>query len=151
MAGKLFIRTFGCQMNEYDSEKISAVLADAEGLEPAASAAEAADLYRQVGIPVVEGLAEFRRGAYGKAVELLLQVRFDLWQIGGSHAQRDIFEQLTIDSLIRSNNSEQARALLGERLAARTRNRFAEERLRSLMRPRGGAPSSNRAAAAPAY
>src|SRR6185295_4239950 len=41
MAGKLFIRTFGCQMNEYDSEKISAVLADAEGLEPAASAAEA--------------------------------------------------------------------------------------------------------------
>src|SRR6185503_14163446 len=41
MAGKLFIRTFGCQMNEYDSEKISAVLAGAEGLEPAASAAEA--------------------------------------------------------------------------------------------------------------
>jgi tRNA-2-methylthio-N6-dimethylallyladenosine synthase len=27
MAGKLFIRTFGCQMNEYDSEKISDVLA----------------------------------------------------------------------------------------------------------------------------
>jgi tRNA-2-methylthio-N6-dimethylallyladenosine synthase len=41
MAGKLFIRTFGCQMNEYDSEKISGVLAEAEGLAPAASAEEA--------------------------------------------------------------------------------------------------------------
>ena len=41
MTGKLFIRTFGCQMNEYDSEKISAVLAKAEGLAPAASADEA--------------------------------------------------------------------------------------------------------------
>jgi tRNA-2-methylthio-N6-dimethylallyladenosine synthase len=41
MTGKLFIRTFGCQMNAYDSEKISAVLAEAEGLTPAASADEA--------------------------------------------------------------------------------------------------------------
>ena len=41
MAGKLYIRTFGCQMNEYDSEKISDLLAEAEGLTPAASADEA--------------------------------------------------------------------------------------------------------------
>ena len=41
MPGKLFIRTFGCQMNEYDSEKISGVLAESEGLAPAASAEEA--------------------------------------------------------------------------------------------------------------
>jgi len=33
---KLFLRTFGCQMNEYDSEKIADVLREAEGLEPAA-------------------------------------------------------------------------------------------------------------------
>jgi len=30
---KLFLRTFGCQMNEYDSDKISDVLRQAEGLE----------------------------------------------------------------------------------------------------------------------
>jgi tRNA-2-methylthio-N6-dimethylallyladenosine synthase len=41
MAGKLFIRTFGCQMNEYDSDRISDVLAAADGLAPAASAEEA--------------------------------------------------------------------------------------------------------------
>jgi tRNA-2-methylthio-N6-dimethylallyladenosine synthase len=31
--GRLFLRTFGCQMNEYDSEKIAGVLRAAEGLE----------------------------------------------------------------------------------------------------------------------
>jgi tRNA-2-methylthio-N6-dimethylallyladenosine synthase len=41
MPGKFFVRTFGCQMNEYDSEKISGVLAAAEGLSPAATPEEA--------------------------------------------------------------------------------------------------------------
>src|SRR5262245_12538626 len=39
--GKVFLRTFGCQMNEYDSEKIADVLREAEGLEPAAAPEEA--------------------------------------------------------------------------------------------------------------
>jgi tRNA-2-methylthio-N6-dimethylallyladenosine synthase len=38
---KLFLRTFGCQMNEYDSEKISEVLRAAEGLERAGRPEEA--------------------------------------------------------------------------------------------------------------
>jgi tRNA-2-methylthio-N6-dimethylallyladenosine synthase len=41
--GKLYLRTFGCQMNEYDSAKIADVMREAEGLEPAA-APEQADL-----------------------------------------------------------------------------------------------------------
>ena len=31
--GKLFIKTHGCQMNEYDSSKMADVLADSDGLE----------------------------------------------------------------------------------------------------------------------
>ena len=31
---KVFIKTFGCQMNEYDSAKMADVLGAAEGYEP---------------------------------------------------------------------------------------------------------------------
>jgi len=41
MTGKVFIRTFGCQMNEYDSSKMADVLRAAEGLEPTDDPAEA--------------------------------------------------------------------------------------------------------------
>ena len=40
---KLYLRTYGCQMNEYDSARIADVLREAEGAEPAA-APEDADL-----------------------------------------------------------------------------------------------------------
>jgi len=41
MAGKLFLRTFGCQMNEVDSRMIADLLGAAEGLAPAARPEEA--------------------------------------------------------------------------------------------------------------
>ena len=41
MAGKVFIKTHGCQMNEYDSAKMLDVLAAAEGFQPVQSAEEA--------------------------------------------------------------------------------------------------------------
>ncbi|OZA84863.1 MAG: tRNA (N6-isopentenyl adenosine(37)-C2)-methylthiotransferase MiaB, partial [Burkholderiales bacterium 34-67-9] len=43
MSKKVYIKTFGCQMNEYDSDKMGAVLAAAEGYEPT-SDVEQADL-----------------------------------------------------------------------------------------------------------
>jgi tRNA-2-methylthio-N6-dimethylallyladenosine synthase len=39
--GKLYLRTFGCQMNEYDSDRIRDVLHEAERVEPASSPDEA--------------------------------------------------------------------------------------------------------------
>jgi tRNA-2-methylthio-N6-dimethylallyladenosine synthase len=39
--GKLFLRSFGCQMNEYDSDRIAGLMREAEGLEKTESAAEA--------------------------------------------------------------------------------------------------------------
>ena len=34
MPGRLFVKTFGCQMNEYDSARMADVLGEADGLEP---------------------------------------------------------------------------------------------------------------------
>jgi hypothetical protein len=33
MARKIYIKTFGCQMNEYDSDKMADVLNDSDGVE----------------------------------------------------------------------------------------------------------------------
>ena len=41
MAGKLFIKTYGCQMNEYDSDKMADVLQASHGFERTASLEEA--------------------------------------------------------------------------------------------------------------
>jgi hypothetical protein len=90
--------------------------------ETAASGLEAAGLYRTVGIPVVEGLAAFHRGAYAEAVELLLPVRVDLWQIGGSHAQRDIVDWTLTEAAVRAGQRDIALSLAHERLATRPRS-----------------------------
>ena len=88
----------------------------------AANGAEAAGLYRTVGIPIVEGLAAFHRGAWAEAVELLLPVRFDLWQIGGSYAQRDVVDWTLTEAAVRAGQRDVALALAHERLAARPRS-----------------------------
>jgi len=41
MTGKVYIKTFGCQMNEYDSGKMADVLADSEGLQATLDPAQA--------------------------------------------------------------------------------------------------------------
>jgi hypothetical protein len=90
--------------------------------ETAASCREAAPLYRKVGIPVVEGLAAFHRGAWAEAVEWLLPVRFDLWQIGGSWAQRDVVDWTLTEAAVRAGQRDVALSLAYERLASRPRS-----------------------------
>ena len=87
--------------------------------ETAAGGLDAAGLYRTVGVPVVEGLAAFHRGAYAEAVERLLPVRVELWQIGGSHAQRDVVDWTLTEAALRANQRDIALALAHERLAGR--------------------------------
>ena len=90
--------------------------------ETAASSVEAAGLYRTVGVPIVEGLAAFHRGAWAEAVELLLPVRFDLWQIGGSYAQRDVVNWTLTEAAVRAGQRDVALSLAHERLATRSRS-----------------------------
>jgi len=88
----------------------------------AESELEAAGLYRAVGIPVVEALRAFHRGAYDDALTLLLQTRVDLWQIGGSHAQRDVVDWTLAEAAARAGQRDVALALAYQRLAARPRS-----------------------------
>jgi hypothetical protein len=90
--------------------------------ETAESGREAAALYRKVGIPIVEGLAAFHRGTWAEAVERLLPTRFDLWQIGGSHAQRDVVDWTLTEAAVRAGQRDVALSLAHERLASRPRS-----------------------------
>ena len=67
---------------------------------------------RTVGAPVAEAMAAHRRGEYDRVVELMWPVRRDLHQIGGSHAQRDVFFQVLVDAAMRAGRKTETRILL---------------------------------------
>ena len=98
--------------------------------ETASSGAEGASCYREVGIPLVEGLMAFHRGAYDQAVALLQPVRFDLWRIGGSHAQRDIVDWTLTEAAVRGGLRDVALSLAHERLGTRPRSAVNQNFLR---------------------
>jgi len=102
--------------------------------ETAASDVEAAPIYREVGIPLVEGFMAFHRGAYEQAVNSLQPVRFDLWRIGGSHAQRDIVDWTLTEAALRGGVRDFALALANERLGTRPRSAVNRSFLRRAER-----------------
>lgn len=97
------------------------------------------------GIAAMEGLFAFHAGRYAEAARHLLRARPDLPRIGGSIAQRDLFEQMLVESLIRSGDLASAEAMLRERLLRRGgHNGFAARRLARLA---GGRRPAGRIAA----
>ncbi len=74
---------------------------------------------REVGLPACEGFAAFGRGAYAKAIDLLLPVRGKANRYGGSHAQRDMFSWTLTEAAVRSGDRALADALVAERLSSK--------------------------------
>lgn len=64
--------------------------------------------------PLLKAMYEFKVGAYAGCVDLLEPIRFEIIKIGGSHAQRDVFEQLLIVSALKSDKPEHNK--LGQRM-----------------------------------
>ncbi len=87
--------------------------------ETAAGATESAPAYRDIGLPIVEGLVAFDRGAYATSVEHLLPARYHLGAIGGSHAQRDVIDWTLTEAAVRAGLKDVALSLAHERLALR--------------------------------
>lgn len=64
--------------------------------------------------PLLEAMYEYKCGHFDKCVDLLEPIRFDIIKIGGSHAQRDIFEQLLLVASLKSPNESHQK--LGQRM-----------------------------------
>jgi tetratricopeptide (TPR) repeat protein len=77
------------------------------------------------GLGLAAAALAHRQGEWARAVALLLPLRPAIRRIGGSRAQRDLFEQMLIDAALRDGRFALARALLSERTRLRPRNAWA--------------------------
>jgi hypothetical protein len=86
-------------------------------------AAEARDanaaMTRDVGLPLVKGVAAYARGRYDEAVDAIAPVRDVAHRFGGSHAQRDVIALTLIDAARRAGRTALAKHVLAERLVAK--------------------------------
>ena len=76
-------------------------------------------VWEEVAAPASRAFVAFADEDYAKAEELLAPARARMQSIGGSHAQRDLFEQVWLHSLIRQNKMKEALELLNARVAFR--------------------------------
>lgn len=84
------------------------------------SKAEQGDTFTQdVVLPLVQGLAAFAQGEYAAAANLLEPICPQLVRIGGSHAQREVFEDTLLEAYLRAEMFDQAEVMLAERLGRR--------------------------------
>jgi tetratricopeptide (TPR) repeat protein len=90
------------------------------------------------GLKVAHGLQAFAAGEYASAWLHLQHSRADLRQIGGSHAQRDVFARITIEAALRGGYVDAAEALLQERTLQRAgcTDGYTQRRLELVMSAR---------------
>lgn len=98
-----------------------AAAGDAEGLRRFAATAAtvqapgAAELLP----PLAHGFAAFVEGDHARASDLLLDHERDVARLGGSHAQREVFEDTLLESLVLAGRQEEALVRLQARLDRR--------------------------------
>lgn len=77
--------------------------------------AQDAVLWKEVGIDLAEAMVAHARGSYERAEALMSPIRGQVRRIGGSHAQRDLFDQILLDARLRSGQWVKARKMLEAR------------------------------------
>lgn len=75
-------------------------------------------IMKALGVPLMDALIAYREGRFGETTAAMIPVRYEMWQMGGSHAQRDLFDLILIDAAKKAGNGALHRALLAERQAA---------------------------------
>lgn len=104
-----------------DANAVSAFLESCERFARESDTTEGR-VMQEVGLPLIRGALAHRRGSFGEAFDLLSSIRYRIREIGGSHAQRDVFHQMLIDSAIRARRLAEASELLAERTKDRPGN-----------------------------
>ena len=74
---------------------------------------------REATLPLVKGIGAFGQGEYAEAVRLMEPVYPQLTRVGGSHAQRLVFEDTLLEAYLRADEFDKATDMLRERLSRR--------------------------------
>ena len=69
--------------------------------------------------PLVLGIAAFAHGDYDEAIRQIEPIADDLVRIGGSHAQREVFEDTLLGAYLRGSRYDKAETMLRQRLSRR--------------------------------
>jgi hypothetical protein len=75
-------------------------------------------VWREVALPGCEGLYSYARGDYDRAWHRLSIAVPRMAEAGGSHAQRDLFEQVLLDAFLKSGRLAGAQRMLELRRSA---------------------------------
>lgn len=87
-----------------------------------------AQVMATVGHSLCEAVAADAHGDSDRVVALLSSVRHGLYRIGGSHAQRDLFERMLLSNALKSARIPLARALLSERMENRPKDSWGRQK-----------------------
>jgi hypothetical protein len=114
----------------------------------AADAPEAVrDTWAEVALPACEGLLAHARGDHAITRRRLGPALARMIEVGGSHAQRDLFEQIYLDAVLRGGDSSLAQQMLERRRAYEPRGVPLNRRLAALYAELGLPEQAARAAA----
>ena len=93
-------------------------------LDRLSTAADAGNLLAaEISLPIARGVSAFAHGEYTEAVAQLEPVFPQLARMGGSHAQREVFEDTLLEAYLRAEQFDKAEDLLRTRLERRETTR----------------------------
>ena len=100
----------------------------------------------QVGLPLCEAVAAWYKDDFNTVTEKLAPIRTQIARIGGSHAQRDLYQQLLIAACMKSGRMAQARTLLSERQYLKPNNAWTWKRYAAALSAQGNVAAADAAA-----
>ncbi|XP_028409575.1 tetratricopeptide repeat protein 38-like [Dendronephthya gigantea] len=101
------------------------------------------EVAKDVGVPLCEAILDYDKAKYDDVIELLLPIRDNVIRVGGSNAQRDVFDLLLIHAAIQTAGTGSKHKTLARKLIQERKQWYGEsgvsERLEELLSKRNQA------------